>query len=249
MSEVIVLIPAYNPTIELKKLVKKLKKDNFPIVIINDGSDKEYYDMFNDLSSENTVISYEENRGKGFAIKTGLKYILDKFPDYLGVITVDGYGQHSINDIIHLSSKIYEEEHSLIIGSRNFTGNIPLKIKFGNTITKKIFQIASGIKINDTQTGLRAFGMELVPFLLTISGDRYEYETNVLLECIKNNIIINEVNIETIYMDNNDTSHFRPIQDSLRIYSCLLKYKFNFINNCFVYGKDISIENFLKRRE
>jgi putative flippase GtrA len=120
------------------------------------------------------------------------------------------------------------------MGCRKFTGNIPARSKFGNEITKKVFSLASGVKVSDTQTGLRGFSNEMIPFLLEVSGDRYEYEMNMLLECAKEKIQFFEVPIETVYIDSNESSHFNPIKDSVRIYKDILKFSCSSLLSFFV---------------
>ena len=87
-----------------------------------------------------------------------------------------------------------------------------------------MFMTACSLKISDTQTGLRAIPAEYLPVFTKTKGDRYEYETNMLLDFGKNNIPFEEVEIQTVYIDENATSHFDPIRDSIRIYKQILKY-------------------------
>ena len=62
--------------------------------------------------------------------------------------------------------------------------------------------------------------------ILHIDGDRFEYEINVLLDFSKRKIPIKEIEIETVYIDNNSSSHFKPIRDSFKIYKQIFKYIF-----------------------
>ena len=110
------------------------------------------------------------------------------------------------------------------MGCRRFSGKIPLRSKFGNNITKFVFSFAAGVKVSDTQTGLRGFSSKLIPFMLSVSGDRYEFEMNMLLECAREGIRFYEVPIETVYLGKNESSHFNPIKDSWRIYKDILKF-------------------------
>ena len=91
-------------------------------------------------------------------------------------------------------------------------------------MTRLVYKIATGVKVYDTQTGLRAFSYKLVPLMLEIKGERYEYEINVLMECSKNNIEIKEIDIATIYINNNSGSHFNVFKDSYRIYKEIFKF-------------------------
>jgi putative flippase GtrA len=91
-------------------------------------------------------------------------------------------------------------------------------------VTRFIYRLATGIAVQDTQTGLRAFNTGLTDFMLGIKGERYEYEMNVLLECPNNGVAIMEVKIKTVYFDNNSASHFNTVRDSIRIYLEIIKF-------------------------
>jgi putative flippase GtrA len=142
-----------------------------------------------------------------------------------GIVLLDADGQHRIEDALRLLKEAHKQKNALVLGVRQFDGEIPFRSLFGNTVTKYVFRIFSGKWVSDTQTGLRAFSKDMVPLLMEINGERYEYEMNMLLICAKNNILLTEVPIATIYHDeNNSCSHFRTIRDSLRIYGNLLAF-------------------------
>lgn len=223
--ENIILIPAYNPDSKLVNLVNELKiKTNYKIIIVNDGSlEAISMDIFKICSNVSIILNHEKNLGKGEAIKTGLKYIYKTFKKTCHIVTADADGQHKVCDIVKVANATSVYNNSLILGSRYFTGKIPLRSRFGNNLTKLIFQLTTHKKLIDTQTGLRGFPYNLIPILLNIDGSRYEYEMNVLLEMIHKNINIKEIKIETIYLNNNSSSHFHIIKDSFLIYKKLLE--------------------------
>ena len=113
---------------------------------------------------------------------------------------------------------------ALVLGSRRLKGKIPVRSRIGNTLTRFIYKASTGISVHDTQTGLRAFSYDLIPNMLTVSGERYEYEMNVLLQFAREKVSIIEHEIETIYLNNNESSHFHAIKDSVRIYKEILKF-------------------------
>ena len=219
----IIVIPAYEPSNELAKLVDSLKElSKAVILVVNDGSGTEFETRFKfDLPIH--VIGYPKNRGKGYAIKYALQYIKEQ--GWRGtVITADADGQHKPEDIMHVLAETEANPGALVLGSREFNRETPWKSCFGNIITRGVFRIASGKKIRDTQTGLRAFSTEQIPFLIQISGDRYEYEMNVLMEWSKEGGNIREVGIDTVYHDvSNSCSHFNALKDSGSIYWQILK--------------------------
>lgn len=226
--ENIIIIPAYNPDEKLIVLVNSLLKSQCSsnIIVVNDGSCKTSACIFSQINDKAVLLAHPFNQGKGAAIKTALKYILDNTEDKtIGIVTVDADGQHSPTDAKRLLDTLNEYTGSLILGVRTFSGDIPWKSRWGNRITKLVFRALSGANVSDTQTGLRAFTTNLIPFLLEVNGERYEYEMNMLASCAKQKIKITEIPIETIYInEKNTTSHFRVVKDSFRIYGSLFLY-------------------------
>lgn len=229
-KDVTILIPAYKPDEKLLKLIDRLIEAEYDIVVVNDGSGEKFQHIFDSIHSAK-VIEYPVNKGKGGALKTGISYINENTSAKY-IITADADGQHTPEDITKLADFLVSSKNdssAFVIGSRKFTGEVPFKSKYGNKITIGAFALASGVKIGDTQTGLRGFSKGLFSELCQIDGDRYEYEINVLLHIAKRKIKINEIEIETIYIDENASSHFHPVRDSIKIYSCILKYCFSSI--------------------
>ena len=222
-----IVIPAYQPDEKLTGVVNTLiSKTNFPIVIVDDGSRADCQPIFAALSDLPlvTVLHHEVNRGKGAAMKTAFQYIYEHCPDAEGVITVDADGQHLPDDVLRVAEAFRSHRDALVTGSRRFTGNVPFKSRAGNAITRFVFAISTGVKVYDTQTGLRAFSRDNIPRMLSLKGDRYEYEISQLLYCCREMIPIVEVPIETVYIEDNASSHFRALRDGWRIYKMILMF-------------------------
>ena len=234
----IALIPAYKPDEALVGLLRELSGLGFVCVTVNDGSGDEYAHIFAEAKQYSAVLEHSVNLGKGAAIKTGLCHIYTTYHTPYTVVTLDADGQHSIEDAVRVSDKAAEEPDSLIIGCRNFKGKIPFRSRLGNSCTKAIFALLSGRRISDTQTGLRAFSDRHIQRMLGIRGDRYEYEMNVLMEYAKAKTTITEVPIETIYIDGNSSSHFRPVRDSYRIYKEILHFS---LSSLVCFGLDYAL--------
>lgn len=243
-KNVAILIPALNPTKEFIEYVDLLIKNNFKnIIVINDGSDSECEYIFDEINKnqECHLIKHVKNEGKGKSIKDGLEFFktLENIDSLSGIITVDCDGQHLVKDIISISEKMSPDKNALFLGCRDFSrDDIPPKSSFGNKTTSNVFKILYGLKISDTQTGLRGIPKSIIDNFISISGNRYEYEMNMLIECVRKNIDIVEIPIETVYIDNNSNSHFRPIHDSIliywRIFNSFIKYSLVSIVSCLI---------------
>lgn len=221
----VVVIPVYEPEECLKKLVEENIQSGQEVVLVDDGSDAGYASAFAELDGRARVLHHEKNRGKGAAIRTALAWIRSHEQDYDVVGIMDGDGQHLTEDMNRLLLEADRHRDSLILGVRSVGRKMPLRSRFGNLLTRTVFHILSGTRISDTQSGLRAFSVKWIPRFLEVRGDRYEYETNQLLCCVEEGIPVREISIQTVYKDQeNSTSHFRIIRDSIRIYGEFFKF-------------------------
>ena len=233
-SFTVLVIPSLNPDDKLISLIKSACEYFSDIIIVNDGSGKDYEHIYKRIRSEYQGIHYlkhEENRGKGCALKTAMEYYLSSLAtSYLGIVTADSDGQHEINDIIAIDKQLGGHgESSFVIGYRDLNSKImPARSKFGNKVTAMLFRSLYGVKLKDTQSGLRAFSNDIIPWLMNISGDRFEYEMNVLIKSKNAEFTIYEHPINTKY-EQNHKSHFRSIKDSIRVVGVLLSGMLSFI--------------------
>lgn len=154
-------------------------------------------------------------------------------------MTADSDGQHTAQCIIAIQENLVSNPASLILGVRNFNGdNIPWKSLFGNRITMKVMKYVTGLSISDTQTGLRGIPCQFMKQLLDIPGERFEFETQMLLASSEKYPIV-EVQIQTIYDSKEEhQTHFNPVMDSIKIYGILmkrfLKYIFSSLSSCVI---------------
>ena len=238
--DVTVLIPAYNPDQQLTSLIKDIVNNGYKnILVVNDGSSSECDTIFSEIKQIDgcTLLEHEKNKGKGEALKTAFSYFLSAFPNSVGLVTMDADGQHRVEDMKKVAHRLSERPDSLVLGVRDFSKeDIPIRSKFGNIVTKNIARFACGIKLSDTQTGLRGIPFQFVQKLLSVAGTRYEFEMNMLMACKPHNIEVEEVTIETIYLEGNQSSHFKPIIDSIRIYAVFLKF---LLSSALSFGVDV----------
>ena len=241
MRKKIALIPAYEPEKTILFLIEELIGAGYECVVVDDGSGVAYDAVFQQVRRRVQVCTHEVNRGKGAALKTGMQYILAHYAPEDIVVTVDADGQHRVEDVEKVEAtalrsmqradavdgadgEASDASQTLFLGSRAFTGGVPLRSRFGNTVTRFVYLLATGRLVRDTQTGLRAFSVGMIPEMLAIDGERYEYEMNVLMHWSKRHLPIREVEIETVYLNGNSSSHFDTWKDSVRIYREILKF-------------------------
>lgn len=226
-DSIAVLIPAYKPDERLITLVDDLRAAGFTrLVVIDDGGGAAYQHIFDALSGKADVLVHEVNRGKGAGLKTGLTYIR-KWKG-VGVVTADCDGQHTPADVAKIADALLAEPDALILGSRD-KRQMPPRSKAGNTLTCGVFALLTGLRISDTQTGLRGLPACALERFSQLEGDRYEYEINMLIDASRIPLKVREVTIETIYIDNNSSSHFNAIKDGLRIYRLMFRQAGRFL--------------------
>lgn len=254
----VIIIPTLNPNEKLIEYIEDLLKYFQNIILVNDGSSKESADIFCkiqktslDVSGKNQIVilNHAVNLGKGRALKTAINYYLthinDTFSGCEGVITVDSDGQHTVKDVKKISEALDQKNNVVVLGYRNFLkgSKVPIKSSFGNITTRFVFRLLFGKDVIDTQTGLRGFTNDILPKLLDLYGERFEYETNVLIECVNCNVDFIQIGIDTIYEDGNKGTHFKPIVDSFKIYRLIfgsfIKYIFaslsSFVIDCSLF--------------
>ncbi|GAA1994371.1 bifunctional glycosyltransferase family 2/GtrA family protein [Microbacterium pumilum] len=226
----IVLIPAYEPRPCLSALVAELlaADPELGVVVVDDGSGAEFSAEFARVSALGaTVLHHHRNLGKGAALKSGIRHIRDEHPGQ-DVVTADADGQHTVRDILRLPDELRADAASgapaLVLGCRTFSGNVPWRSRIGNASARTVFRLAAGWSLSDTQTGLRGIPADLLAWVEAQPGDRFEFEQNVLLRARRAGVAAREVAIETVYLEGNASSHFRPVVDSLRVALPLIRF-------------------------
>jgi len=236
-SRICLIIPAYKPEKILLQLVQELQSLEHwkavckRIVVVDDGSGEEYQEFFTSLSKfENvTVLRHGVNLGKGQALKTAFNAVLVEPHGVCGVVTADADGQHSSADILQIAEEILAHP-GVVLGVRNFGREIPFRSKIGNRFTRLLFRFVTGAKVSDTQTGLRGIALDLLPKLMRLKSTGYDFETDALVRLVHQGIKIQEIPIETIYIDENRSSHFNVVRDSMAISYVLIRYGFSSIS-------------------
>ncbi len=233
--EYYVLIPAYKPDNRLILLIEELQAASLKVLVVDDGSGKDYSQIFSSVRSLDVeVVSYPDNRGKGSALKTGLKR-LKEMGNVGGVVTADADGQHLPADILKVMDALKADPQAFVLGVRRFAAkHVPLRSKIGNWITKIAFYMVSGIHVSDTQTGLRGMHSSLFDILISLEGERYEYEMDMLLNLKSWPVHVVEVPINTVYIDGNKGSSFNSFKDAFCIFKRLIRFSASSLTSAVV---------------
>lgn len=227
----IVLIPAYEPDAKLVALVSalRMRQPAAAVLVVDDGSGDRCAPVFAAVAALGAeVIGWQRNRGKGQALKAGFAHALRYHPGE-SVVTADADGQHAVDDIVRVGEALERQRDGaataspsasapvIVLGGRRFTGAVPLRSRAGNAAARTAFKLATGLAVRDTQTGLRGYPAAALPWLTGVRGDRFEYELNLLMGAAGERLAVEEIPIDTIYLDHNASSHFRPVVDTVRV--------------------------------
>lgn len=228
---VMIVLPSLNPDERLPALVQSLIKAGMEVLVVDDGSAAAHQSVFAAAEALDrvTVLHHDKNYGKGHALKTAFTYLRENRPDVTTAVTADGDGQHRVEDILRVA-EASASFAGVVLGARDFDApDIPARSHFGNRCTRVVMRFVCRRWFADTQTGLRGIPADLFPLMEQIEGERFEYETNMLLHLCREDVAIREVPVATVYEDNNAVSHFRPIRDSIRIYWLVLRFFISFV--------------------
>lgn len=232
--KIVLLIPAYRPPASLPDLVAAVREEDTDgilqsIVIVDDGSGPDFAPVFARLQQQPgvSVVRHAVNLGKGAALKTGFNHALVTWPQITGIVTADADGQHAVPDIVRVSEHLANNPECLVLGVRAFLGEVPLRSRFGNVVSRWVFRAFTGLRVLDTQTGLRGWPRRYCLDSLPVVINGYDFELECLLRANHRSnhaLRVEQVPIKTIYSPGNTTSHFNPIRDSTRIYFVFARY-------------------------
>ncbi|MBQ7252547.1 MAG: glycosyltransferase family 2 protein [Kiritimatiellae bacterium] len=218
-----IVVPAYDPPEGFVRYLASLREacPSPAIVLVDDGSRSEAAETFRECLSRvpgTTLLSHRVNRGKGCALKTAFSHLLSVRPGLKGCVTCDCDGQHAPEDVARCLAALDAEPGALVLGCRSFArAGVPWKSRMGNRTMRILFRLATGRDFSDTQTGLRAVPAGFMRELLGCPGERFEFETRMLLRLGTRKLV--QLPVRTLYADGNRATHFRPLADSLSVVS------------------------------
>ena len=237
----VVIIPTYNNQATIAKVIADVKEYAEDIIVVNDGSTDSTSEILSKIDGIR-LIEYEENKGKGYALKLALKRATEWGFRY--AITIDSDGQHYADDIPTFVERIEQVPDSLLIGERNLTAdNMPAKNTFANKFSNFWYKVETGKSLADTQSGFRLYPLDKLRNIHFITR-RYEFEVEIIVRAAWRGVNVENVPIKVYYAPNEQrVSHFRPLQDFTRIsilntvlviYAILFYYPWRFIRSLTV---------------
>ena len=231
LRDLAIVLPSLDPDEKFDRVVEGLVNRGFQhLVIVDDGSAPEKQKHFEKAAAypQCTVLRHEVNKGKGRALRDAFAYVAEKLPQLAGVITIDGDGQHLLEDIVACGERMLAEGDKVVLGCRNFDQEgVPARSVTGNKITSRMFRLFYGVRLSDTQTGLRAIPRQYLESFAEIPGERFEYEMNMLLKMKYRHILFLEQPITTVYDPEDYSSHYNAVKDSWRIFKVMFRGLFD----------------------
>ncbi|MBL3656830.1 DUF2062 domain-containing protein [Fulvivirga sediminis] len=211
-----IIMPTYNNDQTLEQVITSILPYTDDLIVVNDGATDKTADILDKFQGQIQVLTHEENKGKGTALRNGFKYGRQKGYDY--AITIDSDGQHFADDFSSFLNEIDDNPDTLVIGARNMTQeNVPGKSSFGNKFSNFWFFVDTGIKLTDTQSGFRLYpikAMEGARYITT----RFEFEVEVIVKAAWRGIKVKNIPIKVHYEPGKKRiSHFKPAKDFTRI--------------------------------
>lgn len=214
-KKVCVIVPTYNNSLTLTGVLKSILEFTDQVIVVNDGSTDNTLSLLKEFTQV-TVVSYDQNQGKGYALRQGFKKAVDSGYDY--AITIDSDGQHYSDDLPKFLELLPHHPSAIIIGARNMDqASVPGKSSFGNKFSNFWFWVETGIKRNDTQSGYRLYPVKALQHIRFITR-KYEFEIEVIVRAAWSGIEVIEVPVKVFYPEKEKRiSHFRPFRDFSRI--------------------------------
>ena len=213
---VIAIIPAYNESDHIAKVISDVKKYVDKVIVVDDGSKDNTYDK---AKSADFALKHIINLGKGAAMKTGIEKAMQLHSDT--IIIIDGDGQHNPADIPRLLKELKEKNFDIVVGARSFNEKMPIVFRLGNFGLKTIFHLLFHANVIDTQSGFRAIRADVVPKILWESN-RYAVETEMLARAGRNHLKLGEIPIDTVY---HDTVKGTTVWDGIKIGMYMIKWR------------------------
>jgi glycosyltransferase involved in cell wall biosynthesis len=215
------IIPAYREEKHISDITRRARLQLDHVLVVDDGSDDATAQRAREAGAE--VIVHNQNRGKGEAIKTGLRHWLDRQFTY--VVILDADGQHRPEEVERFiaAAATADTGAAFFLGNRmNNLAGMPFVRRVVNRYMSDRISRVCGQRIPDTQCGFRMLDRQLIPELLGGGGDRFDYETEMLIIASRKGYRIESVPITTVYSD--EVSNISPLRDAIRFFKLMRRY-------------------------
>jgi len=193
-----VVFPAYNEEKNIRFVIREARKylKNPLIIVVDDGS----RDRTSEIAKKEKaiVLKHEKNKGKGEAVKTGIKYVLKNYPKVDVIVLADADRQYLLKDAPKLSEPIKNGEADIVIGARNWK-EVPFRHRLGNFVWRKTFNLLFGTNFRDTNCGYMAVNRKGAKVLLKHIYGGYILENSILIGCLKKKLRIVQRPVRVIY--------------------------------------------------
>jgi len=213
------VIPAFNEEKHVGDVVRRTRAKFDRVLVVDDGSNDATAAEASAAGAE--VIVHPENRGKGEAIRTGLRYWNDRQQDWILILDADA--QHRPEEIERFVNAIPRSDAKLFVGSRmDDLARMPVMRRIVNRYMSRKISRLCGQTIPDTQCGFRMLHRELIPELLD-GAERFDYETEMLIKASRKGFRIDSIPITTVYCD--EVSSINPVRDTIRFFKLMRRYR------------------------
>ena len=214
------LIPAYNESARIASVVRGTRPYAEVVAVVDDGSADGTGAIAEAAGA--VCLRHRRNEGKGAAVRTGIRYVLEH--NFSHVLFLDGDGQHSPEDIPGLIQAARRTGADIVIGAREFDrARMPVERYYSNRMGSKVASWLAGQEILDSQSGFRLIRVDPLR-RLQLTSRRYEIEMEILIKMGRAGCRIAHAPVRTIYHDGRPTK-MKPVRDTVRICLCSLAFR------------------------
>lgn len=217
-----VVIPAHNEAARISSVISGIRRHVPLVLVVDDGSDDDTAHVAGESGA--FVLSHASNRGKGAALQTAFKHVLEHCPDCEWVITMDGDGQHLAEDLPKFLEAYERTRIPVLLGNRmNHRADIPFLRRWTNVLMSWIISREMQQYIPDTQCGYRLYHRAVLPFLDVVESGRFAAESEILLQLADRGFRMDSVRVKAVY--SGTYSHIRPVRDAIQFIRMMRRHR------------------------
>ena len=219
--KVAALIPCYGEAAHVGGVIEQTLAVGVAPIVVDDGSPDDTADVARRAGAAKVIV-HETNRGKGAAMATGLRHVLDA--GYEAVVLLDGDGQHVPAEISRFLEAWRTGDYDVVLGTRMADHRgMPLVRLLTNRFMSRLVSRRSGRRITDSQCGFRLLSRRAAEIALEGASADFAADAEMLLRFARAGLRFAEVPVSTVY--GNEKSRIRPVRDAFRFFAMLRKYR------------------------